>query len=362
MDHSREGRLLEQAVTPSADFQIGFLAKLQRLFSEGEFTATYKFALLMALTELAVEKGGEDNSSLFLTHKLLASKFVNLYWQQTAPYSCGSSQTTPGILAQNRGPQASIIKYIAEFRATYAGVTLAAARSSSGYELLLTDIAKTVSAQPVRYIQNIGGGTEAFLFERERGGVRLLPGVVYCLRRFQSLVVQLCRNSWVLHVKTNTLNAPRLGGHDDLESFLFETPRQALGVMGRGLRKLSGSHCFYCGGTAHKAEVDHFVPFSMYPRDTAHNFVLAHEGCNRSKSDTLAALVHLERWRSWVDRHSSDLHEIGHEAGFITDLQSSLAVTRWGYNNALVGQGMAWLKSRQFVPITPAYMEVLRVG
>jgi hypothetical protein len=38
------------------------------------------------------------------------------------------------------------------------------------------------------------------------------------------------------------------------------------------------------------------VPFSLYPRDLAHNFVLAHAKCNRSKSDSLAGRAHLQRW------------------------------------------------------------------
>ena len=42
-------------MTPSAEQQLNFLQHLQRLFDEGEFVATYKYALLMALAELSVE-------------------------------------------------------------------------------------------------------------------------------------------------------------------------------------------------------------------------------------------------------------------------------------------------------------------
>ena len=45
------------APTPSA--QVAFLRELQRLLDEGQFTATYKFALLLALADLAVERGDE---------------------------------------------------------------------------------------------------------------------------------------------------------------------------------------------------------------------------------------------------------------------------------------------------------------
>ena len=42
---------------PSPEAQLAFLTKVQRLFAEGDFTATYKFALLIALAAVAVERG-----------------------------------------------------------------------------------------------------------------------------------------------------------------------------------------------------------------------------------------------------------------------------------------------------------------
>jgi hypothetical protein len=67
---------LEQAVIPSPDDQLAFLSKLQRLFAEGDFTATYKYALLIAMSDLAVEVGRDDDSTLRLTHQSLARKFA----------------------------------------------------------------------------------------------------------------------------------------------------------------------------------------------------------------------------------------------------------------------------------------------
>lgn len=51
---------------PSPEAQLQFLSKLQRVFSEGDFTATYKFALLISLADLAVEFGADDNNALIL--------------------------------------------------------------------------------------------------------------------------------------------------------------------------------------------------------------------------------------------------------------------------------------------------------
>jgi hypothetical protein len=59
-----------------------------------------------------------------------------------------------------------------------------------------------VSAQPLNYLQNFGGLSDTFLYERAGAGkVMLKPGVVYCLRRFQPLVQQLARSHWVEHIE-----------------------------------------------------------------------------------------------------------------------------------------------------------------
>ena len=39
------------------EFQLAFLNKIQRLFAEGDFTASYKYALLIAIADIAVESG-----------------------------------------------------------------------------------------------------------------------------------------------------------------------------------------------------------------------------------------------------------------------------------------------------------------
>jgi hypothetical protein len=69
------------------------------------------------------------------------------------------------------------------------------------------------------------------------------------------------------------------------------------------------------GPDSPEADVDHFVPFSLYPRDQAHNLVLAHPPCNRSKSDSLAAKAHLERWLDRLVTRADELAEIGALAG-----------------------------------------------
>ena len=92
------------------------------------------------------------------------------------------------------------------------------------------------------------------------------------------------------------------------------------------------------------ADVDHFVPFSQYPRDLAHNFVLAHPSCNRSKSDSLAAGPHLEKWLERIVQRGDSLAEIGMTAGMVADAQVSRQIAAWGYTkSSAVMRSLFWI-------------------
>lgn len=346
---------------PSAEAQLAFLAKLQRLFAESDFTATYKFALLIALADLAVERGTDDGSSLELTIRDVAIRFLGLYWHHVAPYGAEAEKGESVVLSQNIGAQAAVLTAISEFRASTGAKTLLQAKVLPGYAQLVGKVAAVVSAQPVNYLQNFGGVTDPFLYERSGPGrIRLKEGAPYCLRRFYPLVQQLSRSHWVGHIKSNRRNQQVLGQAADLEEFLFSTSRQSLTVLGAQLRKLDGGHCFYCGHGLVEHDVDHFVPFSMYPRDVAANFVLAHPGCNRSKSDSLAAKSHLQRWLERLTVKSTQISEIGAAAGLPNEPETLQRVAAWGYGNAHSAGGRAWRSAGNFEPVDASYLEVLR--
>lgn len=329
---------------PSAEFQLAFLAKIQRLFAEGDFTATYKFALLIAIADLAVQRGQDNSEVLIIPHRDIGKKFIELYWQQAAPFK-------QGVISQNLGTQAAVVSKIAAFRST--NTSLSVAQSS---QALVTAITATVVAQPIKYVQNLGGGTDAFLFERSSGHITLLPGIAYCLRRFQPLIQQLARTHWIEHIKSNKQNIHLIGHDNDLEAFLFETSRRSLEIIRDGLKKISNK-CFYCGKPMTEMDVDHFIPHSLYPRDLAHNFVLADPKCNRSKSDTLAAKNHLENWLEFVQKNADNLSEIGAAAGILSNRETMNAVASWGYQNAMTSGANAWLKPRHYELIDGRYLD-----
>jgi 5-methylcytosine-specific restriction endonuclease McrA len=232
-----------------------------------------------------------------------------------------------------------------------------ARRFSDQYKQLVSDVTATVSAQPLNYLQNFGGATDPFLYERLPGKVRLKPGVTYCLRRFYPLVQQLSRTHWIGHLKSNHRNDAILGGPGDLDDFLFSASRQSLTLIGERLRKLDGQNCFYCGlPLTQDSDVDHYVPFATYPRDLAENFVLAHPKCNRSKSDSLAAKPYLERWLERLSTRGSVLAEIGSEAGIVSSSRTAGNVANWAYRNACQASGRAWLAPGEYETVRDDYL------
>ena len=82
---------------PDPERQVQFLFNVQRLISDGSFVATYKFALLLALADLAVERGDDTTESLPLDTLDLAEKFVD----------CTGGRSSRGSMAPKARPAAS---------------------------------------------------------------------------------------------------------------------------------------------------------------------------------------------------------------------------------------------------------------
>lgn len=327
---------------PSAEEQLEFLSKIQRLFNESDFSSTYKYALIISLADLAIELGKDDGSPLELSNRQIAERFIELYWQQATPYKTSGTNES-GILFQNNGSQAAIIKAISEFRQQNKCNSSESAKRLKNYKKLVTAVATTVAKQPINYLQNVGGGTLPFLFERSTNSITLKNGVAFCLRRFQPLIQQLARSKWIDFIKKNRKNILILGEKDDLNSFLFEISRKTLVLVCKGLKEIYGSSCFYCSKNTNELEVDHFIPFFLYPRDLMHNFVLACPTCNRSKSDTLAAKVHLDKWVDSIHKFSIAITELGKQTGVSANLETSKAIANWGYEEAVNNNADFWL-------------------
>jgi hypothetical protein len=343
---------------PTAEQQIAFLHDLQRIFEEGDFSATYKFALLMALAEIAVEVGDDSGAPETVSLALVGEKFVELYWRQAAPYK--AAQGTSGVLSQNRGAQAAVIRHVDALHTLSRG-NISVARRSDKWRQATRAVARIVQNMPLHHLQVIAGVQRPFLYNyplTRRNAVELKAGVVFNLRKFQGFIQQMARGAWVDHVRLNDQNRKILGSKDDLAAFMFGSARADLKAVAKLLAGIQSRRCFYCdvslGGPG---VVDHFIPWSRYPRDTAHNFVLAHAGCNGDKRELLAAKSHLERWIIRNDRYRDDIGGGLSFVGFFDDLDASKMTARWAYRQS-VG-GYAWVARGKREPIDETYLDAV---
>ena len=108
---------------PPPEDRLRFLRTLQRVLKEGDFTATYKFALLQALLDIAVESRVRDAAALSVSYRQIAERFVEYYWAHTEPYRPYAQGG--GVLAQSTGRQAAVLTLIA-FQAAAARLLPAA--------------------------------------------------------------------------------------------------------------------------------------------------------------------------------------------------------------------------------------------
>lgn len=126
---------------PTDDDQIAFLVKLQRLLDEGAFVASYKFALLLALADLCIERGDDSGAPLELSTSDIAEQYIEYYWRQAVPYP---SPTETKVLQQNTGQQAKIVKAVCAARAKYGDSLARAMRDAKAWRSLVSSVAQTV--------------------------------------------------------------------------------------------------------------------------------------------------------------------------------------------------------------------------
>ena len=118
----------------------------------------------------------------------------------------------------------------------------------------------------------------------------------------------------------------------------------------------SGAICLYCGrNLSRQSEVDHFIPWSRYPVDLGHNFVLAHKTCNNAKSDYLVAEKHLAAWAERNRIHHEELESRLQAAALPCDSSASVQVARWVYQQTEKANGQLWVVEKVLEHLSPAW-------
>jgi hypothetical protein len=222
--------------------QIVFLTRVQKILDEGQFVATYKFALLIALIEVAIERGEDSGVPLKVKLDWLADKFIELYWGHAREF-CGA------VLFQNQGPNIAVIDRIRSLQAKT--MVLAEARRLPQWQATVRGIGRIIQTMPLFRLQLLRGDQRIpFLYDEAivDGAIELKSGIAYCLRKFSTLLGALARFGWLREVRDNPRNAYAMGSTQSLETFLFGDARVSLGRVRNVLLPLQEGKCFYCGG------------------------------------------------------------------------------------------------------------------
>jgi hypothetical protein len=242
------------------------------------------------------------------------------------------------------------------------------AQASPAWAAAITKPARLISTMPLWRLQVLRNQTLDFLYERSTTNDRitLRAGVAANLRRFHGMIVRLAQSEWMHFIQGLPRNAPLLGATSDLGEFLFGAQRTALIVMTPVLADAQNRQCLYCLRRVSAGNIDHFVPRSRYPRDLAHNLVLALVECNRKKSDLLASESHLERWlERWLERNNSHdiaISKAGRTANIIVDGPATLSVATWAYSHAAQLGAGAWVSGNVVEQLSGRWLSLLNAS
>lgn len=337
------------SIKPSADDQIKILKKIQLIFEKGGFSASYKFALLHAINDLVLELNIENDDEVALSTKKIAERMLHLYWQQAKPFPL--TKDDPMILSQSTGKQAAMINWITEAHDINPNmIALKKYNKSRNWLKLLSDSNSKLKEMPLWKLQVIGSEQIQFLYHpsKDPDEIILKSGIAYTMRNFNGMIRETIRTHWIKFIRQQ--NAKELGANIDLYSFLFEYKRNTLDKYNRLLVDLQKGNCFYCKKSLkdNKGQIDHFIPWSKYPIDLGHNFVLAHGSCNNNKSDMLASQPHIENWISFHQDNEKDLNSYFEAEDLMHDQNASYNVAKWAYNQVNTVQPLFWLEKDKY--------------
>ena len=347
---------------PSAEEQLRFLGGIQRIIDEGSFVATYKFALLMALADFAVQSGLDGNDPQQISTADLAEGFIYSYWRQAVPYASSRSDSSL-LLRMSHGNQPVVFNQIVLLRQKYQGSLTALRSNKTDWQRLKREVAATIAKMPLWKLQVIGGKPVCLLYHQEGQGyqgrqIDLMPGTLYNLRHHYDLVRNLVQSAWLRYVRR--LNTGCLG-ETDLDEFLFGSERCAWPPDLRTiLRDVQNDTCLYCGGVIRDAgDIDHFIPWARYPLELGHNFVLTHATCNRSKSDLLAAPRHLAAWHTRNVYYTDAMKQAFESCNILHNYDTTKRIVGWAYTQAEANTGALWECSNKYVSADASWKAIL---
>lgn len=354
-----------------------FAERLLQVIDEGQRTATYKLALLLALLDAAADQADAVGRPPGTIHtRVLAEHVLRYYLPQARRYFAGSGDLI--ALRQITNQRSVILGAVVRLhlqadRYRCRTVQAIRARIPDEYATCLDEVERTFAQYPILRLQVVGREHRPFIYDVDwgenvslrqlhgRGGglVRFRPGAGDHLLRLGPLIRPLVELHWtrmVARLNDLAVEERRLHQH------LFGADRAAFPPqLRRGLVDLHQGRCFYCDRPLPaRVDLDHLIPWSRWPNDAVENLVPA-DRCNGAKRDYLPARQHVERWYDRLRRQSADLAEIARAARWASEPQRSLSLTRSCYAHLPIGTPL-WLFDDRFTEDDPSSVVALLAG
>jgi len=341
----------------TATQQLDFLRRTSRILEEGKFTSTYKFAMLIALTNIAVEQGSDSAEKLDIDLDDVAREFIKLYWGMSRPYPALGNE----LLLQNR--QASKPARMVTLLSAYSAASPERHRRERKYlgssTKVIVETRRTILNDVFWALQTVGPSTDGcsrrgdqFLYEHPnskagKNDIRTLtlkPGVAACLRSLRSVIAAMVQARWARWIREHN---PQIGRDADLEAFMFGSERVPIREYAPWLYELQSGRCFYTQAklkSPTEGEVDHFLPRARYVLDEPINFVLASKRANSDKRDHVAATAFL---RVWADRNQTlampkTITNAGRPGAVMVSWPTARGIAEWMYEAAERDNVPAW--------------------
>lgn len=199
-----------------------FLAYIDIIINKGKFNATYKLALLMAISEICQNNNIDDNATFFISYQELAEIFTKIYWHGSDSYTKNNGDKI--TLRQGiNSDKDNMIEFLKEFKAIsqHTDWQLIDCKSKY-YHKLIQEVAKLIKNNPVKFLQEVKTCPDGVLFDKSahKDGIELYKGIANHFKN-NPIIKEMAKQKMLDVIMQNPKNDLLDENFSKLDKFLF---------------------------------------------------------------------------------------------------------------------------------------------
>ena len=306
------------------DTTLQFLKQFQRLLRESNFTMSYKFAMLKALCDMAIElPDGERAISI----DALADRFILIYWEQSREFAGADLNHGGGAKTPSRA-----ITLAKEWRAGF-GNNFWRMQQSPHIVVARREMRDLIRRDVLWRLQPPGERPFIYRHAPRADHIQLVQGAVAAMRELHMLLSDLIESQWTRWIQRRN---PAIVSENTLRDHLFGIHRRQIRRIVPRLLELQDGRSFYSDKElhSHSVHVDHFIPWSVSRHDALGNLVLCTANENIRFSDSLKPAKLRKSWERRNSELAKELASLARVAGLRWDPSATAAVAAWAYRTA----------------------------